>query len=631
MLFFSPLEITAVIKKSKLFHTRCNVIIANKLRKKFGNRLLFDNASFSLGPGERLGLVGRNGSGKSTLFMMITGEEPYDTGEIITPKNYKTGHLDQMPRFDNSTILAEVCLGLKPGEKDDTWKAKKILSGLGFNENDFEKPPPEFSQGYQMRISLARLLVSRPNLLLLDEPTNFLDIISIRWLTGFLRAWPGELIIISHDRAFMDGIISHTMGIHRQSIRKIKGPTEKYYRQILAEEEVHERRRINDEKIRKKEEEFINRFRAKARRASQVQSRIKRLNKMNLTDKLETIETLDFSFNYSPCPGKNIMSINNMSFSYPHGKPDLIGSFSLTVRSTDKIGIIGRNGAGKSTLLRLLAGKLIPRAGEIKTHPQAKVARFDQADIEDLHTQHTIEEEILSVLPAADQGKARSICGTMLFSGDNALKKISVLSGGEKCRVLLGKLIAGPANLLMLDEPTHHLDFESSQAIIQSLKGFKGAALVVTHDEYFLREFATKLIVLQGDNITTFLGTYDEFLDQIGWLAEESGLNKQRADNTFNKAELRRERAEKRNRYNKKVKPLKREIDRLEKRIAELEDEQSQIYRELVTASEKQIVPDIIRLTREQADLARETEQNYEKYYRIYQDYENILSEMERD
>ncbi|MDP8236916.1 MAG: ATP-binding cassette domain-containing protein, partial [Candidatus Erginobacter occultus] len=272
------------------------MITAQNLTKHFGNQVLFEDASFCLVPGDRLGLVGRNGSGKSTLFGMITGEEPPDGGEITAPKGYRIGYLEQELRWKKPTVLEEGCRGLPAAEKDDTWKVKKILSGLGFSEADLDRSPAEFSGGYRTRIALARLLVSRPDLLLLDEPTNFLDILSIRWLAGFLLSWPGELMVISHNRAFMDSIVTRTMGIHRGAIRVINGPTEKYYRQIKAEEEVLERRRINDEKIRKKEEEFINRFRAKARRSSQVQSRVKRLEKMELTDRLREIETLDFSF-----------------------------------------------------------------------------------------------------------------------------------------------------------------------------------------------------------------------------------------------------------------------------------------------------------------------------------------------
>lgn len=605
------------------------MITARNLTKHFGEQVLFENASFSLGVGERFGLVGRNGTGKTTLFLMITGEEPCDTGEIISPKAYKIGHLDQTLRCEEPTVLEEGGRGLSPEEKDDTWKVKKILSGLGFSEDDFERSPAEFSGGYQMRIALARLLVSGPDLLLLDEPTNFLDILSIRWLTDFLRSWPGELMIISHDRAFMDNIITHTMGIHREAIRIIGGPTERYYRQIRAEEEVHERRRINDEKIRKKEEAFINRFRAKARRASQVQSRLKRLEKMGLTDRLQTLKDLDFSFSYSPCPGKNIMTVDSLSFSYSGGPPYLIDSFSFTLEATDKIGIIGKNGAGKSTLLRLLAGKLEPLAGEAKTHPRAETACFDPADAGELHTERTIEEEILSSLPSGDRGKARSICGTMLFSQDNALKRIAVLSGGERCRVMLGKVIAAPSNLLLLDEPTHHLDIESCRAMIHSLKTFKGAALIVSHDEYLLREVATKLIVLQGGRVRLFLGRYDEFLEQIGWMTEEARKKDERPEKAVNKKAQRREKAERRNLYNQTVRPLKRETEQLEKQIGDLEAEHTRSSRDLIAAAERKIVPEILRRRRELAELKEKIEQSYEDYCRIHAEYESRRAEME--
>ncbi len=607
------------------------MITARNITKHFGAQVLFENASFSLGPGERFGLVGRNGSGKTTLFMMITGEESCDTGEIVAPKEYRIGHLDQTLHWQESTILEEGCRGLSPEEKDDTWKVKKILSGLGFSEDDFTRSPAEFSGGYQMRIALARLLVSGPDLLLLDEPTNFLDILSIRWLTDFLRSWPGELMIVSHDRAFMDNIITHTMGIHRQAIRIIGGSTERYYRQILAEEDVHERRRINDEKIRKKEEAFINRFRAKARRASQVQSRIKRLEKRGLTDRLTSLENLDFSFNYSPCPGKIVLAADRISFSYSGRPPYLIDSFSFTLEAADKIGIIGQNGSGKTTLLRLLAGKLTPLAGETKRHPRAETACFDPAAAGELHPERTIEEEILSSLSVGDRGRARSICGAMLFSQDTALKRIAVLSGGEKCRVMLGKVIGAPANLLMLDEPTHHLDMESCRAMILALKRFEGAAVIVSHDEYLLREVATKLIVLQGGEVRLFLGTYDEFLEQIGWTSEESRKKDERADKTVTKKDRRKAKAEQRNLYNKTVGPLKRESERLEKQIAELEAGHARAIRELIAASEKQIVPEIRDRGRDLAELEETIKQSYDDYCRVHDEYEKRLSEMDAD
>jgi ATP-binding cassette subfamily F protein 3 len=607
------------------------MISARNIQKQFGDQVLFENASFSLGPRERLGLVGRNGHGKTTLFMMILGKECCDAGEIIIPKEYKIGHLEQTLKCEQATVLAEACLGLPPEEKDDQWKVKKTLSGLGFSESDFERPPTEFSGGYQMRIALARLLVSRPDLLLLDEPTNYLDILSIRWLTGFLRTWPGELIAISHDRAFMDNIITHTMGIHRKSIRKIRGVTKHYYAQIKLEEEVHERRRLNDEKIRKKEEEFINTFRAKARRASQVQSRVKKLAKMDLTDKLENIKSLSFSFNYYPCHAKQLMAATNITFSYDGTEPFLINTFELALRAKDKIGIIGRNGAGKSTLLKLLAGKLTPLTGTIKKHPALQTAYYNQSEAADLNDENTVEQEIVSCLPADARRHARSICGNMLFSGDNALKKISILSGGEKCRVMIGKIIASPANLLMLDEPTHHLDMESCNAMIHAIKAFDGAVLIASHDEYLLREAVTKLIVLQGGTVKLFPGTYDEFLDRIGWITEEPAKKAAENKKTLSKKELRRIKAERTARYNKVINPLKEKTERLEAHIDDLETQHSQATSDMVAASEKQAVPDIIRLNKLLSELEQKIEQAYEDFYQASANYEDKLASLKKE
>ncbi len=603
------------------------MITARNLTKHFGNQVLFEDASFSLVPGDRLGLVGRNGSGKSTLFLMITGEEPPDGGEITAPKGYQIGYLEQELRWKKPTVLEEGCRGLPSAEQDDTWKVKKILSGLGFSEADLDRSPAEFSGGYRTRIALARLLVSRPDLLLLDEPTNFLDILSIRWLAGFLRSWPGELMVISHNRAFMDGIVTRTMGIHRGAIRVINGPTGKYYRQIRSEEEVLERRRINDEKIRKKEEEFINRFRAKARRSSQVQSRVKRLEKMELTDRLREIETLDFSFAYSPCPGKNLLTASDLAFSYSGGPPYLVEDFSFTLAADDKVGVIGPNGAGKSTLLRLLAERLEPLAGEIRTHPRIRSAVFDPAAAGTLHPGLTVEEEIALSLPPAERARARSIAGKMLFSQDGALKKIEVLSGGEKCRVLLGKVIAEPANLLLLDEPTHHLDLESCQAIIDALNGYPGAALIVSHDEYLLRRTAEKLIVLQGGAVRLFPGTYDEFLEEVGWQGEEPAGSSPKKSASVSKKDLRRERARRR----EVIRPLEKKIRRLESLIGRSETAHAEKTEELLAASREGDAGEIVRLSREAAELKREIEKTYEEYCRVHHEYETRLAELEED
>ncbi len=486
------------------------------LCKSYGAQELFDGASLQLIPGERLGLVGRNGYGKSTLFRLILGEEHEDEGSISVPKNYRIGHLAQHLHFTKPTILEEACLGLRPDEEHDHYKAERILFGLGFTAEDMEKSPSTFSGGFQIRLNLAKVLVSNPNLLLLDEPTNYLDIISIRWITQFLSSWENELIIISHDREFMDSVTTHTALIHRKKIKKVEGGTAKLYALVEQEEETHEKTRVNEEKQRKHAEAFINRFKAQANRASLVQSRMKMLDKMPQREKLSTIRDLDFDFHYAPFEAKTLMEISDLSFGF-NPKHPLISDFNLNIQAQDRIAVIGKNGKGKSTLLNLLASELKPQTGVVKSHPNLQVGYFGQTNIARLDPKLTVEGEISNANFNLGRTAVRGICGLMMFSGDQAEKKIANLSGGEKSRVLLGKILAAPANLLFLDEPTNHLDMESIEALVESIQNFPGAAVIVTHSEEILRRVATKLVIFQHGQVEIYPGNYDEFLDRIGW------------------------------------------------------------------------------------------------------------------
>lgn len=343
------------------------MISFDNVSKSYGSKILFENVTFNINKGERIGLVGRNGNGKTTLMRIITGEEEADSGKISIPKNYKIGFLKQHIKFAKNTVIEEAMLGLTDEEIHDKWKAEKILFGLGFKEEDMEKSPSSFSGGFQVRLMLAQTLLANPDLLLLDEPTNYLDIVSVRWLKGFLNLWKGELLLITHDRQFMDDIISHTAGIHRAKVRKIEGRTDKFYEQIARDEEIYEKTRINDEQKRKELEQYITRFRAKARLAGLVQSRIKTLNKMEKKDKLEAIKNLEFAFKYKPIASKQIMRAENISFSYD-GRKFLINDLSIIIGSEDKIAVIGKNGKGKSTLLKVLAGILPASSGNVIYH-----------------------------------------------------------------------------------------------------------------------------------------------------------------------------------------------------------------------------------------------------------------------
>jgi ATP-binding cassette subfamily F protein 3 len=567
------------------------MIQVSNLDKSYGQQVLFDKVSFLINPGERLGLVGRNGHGKTTLFRLILGQEHQDAGVISIPAGYRIGHLSQHISFSEDTVLKEACLSLPAREdhKDESYKAESILMGLGFSTDDFSTDPRRLSGGFQVRLNLAKVLVSDPNLLLLDEPTNYLDIVSLRWLVQFLRSWRKELMIITHDRSIMDRVTTHTMAIHRCGVRKIAGPTENVYQQLMMEEEIYEKTRVNDEKKRAEIEQFINRFRAKATKAKAVQSRVKALQKKERLEKLSDTRNLDFSFNSAPFNSKQLMEVKDLYFGFKFGEP-LIDRLSFYVGKKDRIAIIGKNGKGKTTLLNLLAGELTPLSGEVRCHNDLKFAYFGQTNINRLDPQKTIEEEIMNAHPDHSRGPARAICGLMMFPKDDALKKISVLSGGEKSRVLLGKLLVSPANMLILDEPTNHLDMESTDSLLEAIDDFPGAVVIVTHSEMILHAVATRLIVFDGGKATLFEGTYQDFLDRVGWkneIAPAQSAAKQAENKSVNKKQLRRVRAALVNEKSKTLGALQSRITETEKEIESLEAKNGLDNNALMEASVK--------------------------------------------
>jgi ATP-binding cassette subfamily F protein 3 len=582
------------------------VIKISQLSKSYFARELFAGVNLQMNAGERLGLVGRNGHGKTTLFRLILGQEEPDSGEITVPRNYRIGHLEQHLHFTRPTILEEAALGLPEEESHSIYKAEAILSGLGFSQADLVRAPREFSGGFQIRINLAKLLLSEPNLLLLDEPTNYLDITSVRWITRFLSNFKGELVLISHDRDFMDRVTTHTAVIHRQKLRKFEGGTAKAYAQIVLEDEIHEKTRANEEKKRAQAEAFINRFRAQASKAKLVQSRIKMLERLPKLDPLAEIESLDFEFRHAPLSAKTLLEARGLGFGYTPGHL-LLRDMNLTVNARDKFGVIGNNGKGKSTLLNVISGGLKPVTGEIKSHPDMKLGYFGQTNIQRLNPKLTIEEEIEQANPALTRTQVRNICGTMMFGGDLALKRVSVLSGGERSRALLGKILAHPSNLLLLDEPNNHLDMESIDALIESLQDFPGAVLMVTHNERILRALATKLIVFQRGEVDVFNSGYDEFLEKVGW-EEESDVNggrKNASSRNVYAEKKERERAERRERAR---------IEKLEARIIQSENMLKEYNERLQVEASRNNIAQITELSGKISRVKQEIEDMYRDY-----------------
>jgi len=589
------------------------LITINNLTKSFCDKLLFENASIQINKREKVGLIGSNGSGKTTLLKIITGEEHSDDGKVTTPAGYKIGFIKQHIDFLHQTVIDEASSALPGDSAESVWYAEKILSGLGFNADQIASPPILLSGGYQVRLNLAKLLLSAPDMLLLDEPTNYLDITTLRWLYNFLRNWEGELILITHDRNFMDKIITDTMIIHRQKIRKMKGTTDKIYEQITKEEEIYEQQIINDEKRRGEVEKFINRFRSKANLAKQVQSRIKMLDKQGTKEKLEKIKTLDFEFTYKHVNSQVLYEINDISFGYQNDNL-LFRNLTFEIKKNDRIAIIGPNGKGKSTLLKVLSNHLRPLNGVVLPKPACTTGYFGQTNIQTLNPELTIEDEIGLSNNQLNKTQIRNICGGFLFEQEEALKKISVLSGGEKSRVSLAKITATSCNLLLLDEPTNHLDIDSTDSLLSALDSFEGAQVLVTHNELFLETLAEKLIVFDTNGVKIYDFDYKTFLEKVGWQNEKNDENnKIPADQIKNdsKKENRRERALIIEQKNRELKPVKQIIEALEKRINLDELKKNKIEQEIIDLSTGNNGDKIVILSKELAVVEKELDALY--------------------
>jgi ATP-binding cassette subfamily F protein 3 len=609
------------------------MIQLTNIAKSFGKQELFSNLDFRLNAGNKVGLVGRNGSGKSTLFKLILGEDTPDDGEILIPKGYKIGALKQHLEFSEKTLVDETALALDEEDKFSIYKVEKILFGLGFSHDDLNKDPLSFSGGYQIRINLAKLLITQPNLLLLDEPTNYLDIVSLRWLRSFLKSFDGEVILITHDRDFMDSISTHTMGIVRRSLAIIPGDTHKFYAQLESNDELYEKQKIAQDKKRKELEEFIAKNKTRASTAALAQSKVKQLEKMEDMDSLASDSSLEFNFNFKNTPAKVLLDVKDISFGYTSDNI-LFKDISFTLKKGETLGIIGKNGKGKSTLLNTIAGELKPLSGDVSFHGTVEFGHFGQTNIAHLNPNNTVMDEIYVGNSKLAESTVRSICGSMMFSSDNAKKKISLLSGGEKSRVMLGQILAKDVNLLFLDEPTNHLDMQSIDALTNAINNFEGSAIIVTHSEKLLRAVCDRLIIFTKDKAEYFDGNYDDFLEKIGWEDEELEV-KQKPKPKVDRKEQKRLRTALIQERSKLTSPLKKQIDKLEANIMDIEEKLEVDQAELIIASNNQDNSRLIELSSIVTKYEKQIEDDFEalelaqtKLDEILEEYEEKLSKL---
>jgi ATP-binding cassette subfamily F protein 3 len=542
------------------------MIHLNQITKQQGQKVLYKNGSFQINTGEKIGLVGPNGAGKTTIFRIIIGEEGFDSGSISKPDKIVIGYFSQnIEEMAGRSVLNEVMQGnpkvieiqkelqsiekkledsaLEPisddemasllekygdlqtqfenfGGYDLESRAKEILSGLGFQTEDQNRPTETFSGGWKMRITLAKLLLQNPDVLLLDEPTNHLDVESIIWLENWLKSFKGAILMTSHDREFMNRLVHKVVEIAHQSITVYTGDYDFYEREktIRLEQLIASARR--QEEMMAKEEEFIARFAARASHAAQVQSRVKKLDKI---DKIEIPpEERDIVFQWPEPPrgGDEVVKFSGLEkvWKLENSNKVVFKNINGLIKRQDRVALVGVNGAGKSTLLKVIVGHTNHSSGELSLGSSIQVGYFSQNSLDVLDPQFTIIEELQRQLPNATIGTLKSILGAFKFSGDDVEKKIKILSGGEKSRLVLASILAKAPNFLVLDEPTNHLDIKSRETLLTAVKNFPGTVLIVSHDRFFLKEMTTKVFELHKSELNVYEGSWDYYLGKSAFL-----------------------------------------------------------------------------------------------------------------
>jgi ATP-binding cassette subfamily F protein 3 len=583
-----------------------------------GGRALYENANLFIKPKDKIGLIGLNGRGKSTLLKIINGEYKIDGGSISKSNDCSIGFLNQdLLSFQSDDAIVTVAMGAfkdavdtqrqievilhkleneysdelveklsKLQEKFEHLdgytmqaKAEEILEGIGFNTVDLHRPLKEFSGGWRMRVMLAKLLLEKPSLLMLDEPTNHLDLPSIEWVENYLRNYEGAVMVVSHDRTFLDNVATKTVDVTQQQLVTYEGNYSYYLQEKEQREEIQQNAFENQQSKIRQTERFIERFRAKASKSKQVQSRVKALDRMDRIDEVvDDSAAVNFRFRFKQQPGRYIITLNNVSKAY--GPLEILKHTSVSIERGDKIALVGANGKGKSTLLRIIAG-VEPVEGERVMGFNVIRAFYAQHQLESL----ILDNEILEELKQAGSGKTeqelRGVLGCFLFSDEDVFKKIKVLSGGEKSRVALAKTLISEANFLLLDEPTNHLDFISENILIQALQQYLGSFVVVSHNRHFVSQIANKIWYIEDQQIKEYPGTFDEY----EYWKKKNELNPveppKKADIKPKQEKNVQEKVTQQPSNEKRLKFLELELKKIEGRIEALETQKGTLEHEL--------------------------------------------------